>query len=182
MSSPARPHRRRRFVPHFSIVETTVLSAILVSGILALTATSLTADSLRRASEEQEIARDALRHMIEDIQRTAYDLQGSNLWAADLVATYAPGGPVGNRFPVQGLTPWPDTEEVGSIRVITDETLTDEELGIQLGLPLDLDFDLRIDDEDVSDDARMLPVVVRIAWVGAAGQMRIQREFLVLTR
>ncbi len=176
------PIRVRDRASGFTIVETTVFVAILIMGLLALTATSLTTHSLRRASDERNIARHALKSMIEELNRSAFELIDINgTWPTNFTDTWEAGGLVGDTFPVRGLSPWPGNPTVGTIELVTDETMTDEELGIHLGLPVDLDNDGFIDNGDVSATAEMLPVVVRIRWRGVTGSLQMSQEFFVLS-
>ena len=103
-----------------------------------------------------------------------------NGWAADVTARYAPGGNPGNTFDVQGLSPWPGEASIGTITIVTDETLTDADVGVDFGMPRDLDDDGVVDNLDVSATARVLPVVVRLRWNGPAGQRELEQGFFLL--
>lgn len=172
---------RRRKKSGFTILEVLVFTTILLMGFLALTSTSVTVHKLRRASDENNTARAALQSMIEEIQRTSVLVFGADpSWAGAMVATFGPGGGVGDTFDVFGLDPQRGAPSVGTIQLITDETLTDMELGVELGMPADLDNDGSIDDPDVSDSAEMLPVIVRVAWTGITGNQEMSQAFYVL--
>ena len=163
-------------------MEVIVFTAILVMGFLALTSTSLTVHSLRRANDERRIAGIALDSMIQEIRQTADGLSGSDpAWGTNVVAACSPGGVLGDTFDVRGLQPQVDAQAVGTIQVVSDETLTDLELETHLGLPIDLDNDGAVDNIDVRGTAQILPIVVRVAWQGAAGPQEIRQELFVLS-
>ena len=62
-----------------------------------------------------------------------------------------------------------------SVEVITDETMTDQELGVHLGLPRDLDADGEVTSVDVRGRALLLPVLLRARWHGAGGERELVR-------
>lgn len=158
-----------------------MFTSLLLMGFLALTTTSVTVHKLRRAADESSTARAALQSMIDEIQRTSVLSFGADpSWSSAMVATFGPGGTAGDTFDVFGLDPQRGAPSVGTVRLITDETLTDAELGVELGMPVDLDNDGTIDDPDVSDSAEMLPVIVRVAWHGITGNQEMSQAFYVL--
>ena len=81
---------------------------------------------------------------------------------------------------VPGLEPWVGENAVITVEVVTDETASDIDLGVRLGMPRDLDRDGIADNGDVRDTGRMLPVVVRARWLGASGPRQIEQGFFVL--
>ena len=163
------------------MIEILVFVALLLMGLLALTSTSVTVHRLRGVNDERNTARAAVQSVIEEMQRNSSLLFNAEPgWSSALIAEYAPGGTYGNTFDVIGLEPQPGEPTVGTIQVITDETLTDEELQVSLGLPVDLDNDGVIDNNDVTDTAEILPVVVRVAWTGVGGESEIRQAFYVL--
>jgi hypothetical protein len=68
----------------------------------------------------------------------------------------------------------------GTIQIVTDESVTDEQLGVELGLPRDLNADGDQIDTDVSGDARLLPVIIRIQWRGQGGEQNLVHGFYVM--
>ncbi len=98
-------------------------------------------------------------------------------WSTVLTTALRPGGSIGDIFDVPGLEPWRDAPSIGTVRVLTDETLTDAELGITLGMPRDLNGDGDASDVDVTDDATLIPVIVRARWGGAGGDRESIQAF-----
>ena len=90
-----------------------------------------------------------------------------------MLAALAPGGEIGNAFDVPGLTPPQGLLLPGSLQVVLDETTTDADLAVQLGMPRDLNGDGDSLDPDVTLSATMLPVVIRVRWTGATGEQEI---------
>ena len=68
-----------------------------------------------------------------------------------------------------------------SLIVITDETATDADVGMALGMPRDLDGDGNADNTDVALSALVLPVVIEAVW-GPAGKREAFRVPVVLIR
>ncbi|MEZ6020171.1 MAG: hypothetical protein R3F17_08735 [Planctomycetota bacterium] len=63
------------------------------------------------------------------------------------------------------------------MQIILDETTTDADLGITLGLPRDLNGDGDAADTDVSADCTLPPVIVRTRWSSAGGQRQATQAF-----
>ncbi len=165
----------------FSLLETTIGITVVMIGLLAMTSTSYVAHSLQEGDKARRLANNALQRIIEQVQASSSALRDSETgWGNALQARYAPGGIPGNTFPVQDLTPWDGQETVGSVWVVTDETLTDAELGVHLGMPRDLNGDGVVNSNDVRSDATLLPVVVRLRWMSQAGRREIVHGFYAL--
>ncbi len=165
----------------FSLVEVMVLIVILGLGMLALTSTSLSVHSLQSADAERRLANDRLDSITEDVRQSSSALVDAELgWVPSLLELYGPGGRPGDTFNIQGLNDQEGEPSIGSITIVTDETLTDAELGVQIGMPKDLDNDGLIDNNDVSSTARIIPVIVRTAWTGSAGNQEIVEGFYIL--
>jgi len=164
-----------------TLVELMVAMSVLMIGMLALTSSSLAAHTLRRGDHQQQLAGAALHSMMETTRAVSSaaltDITG---WGHALPAALAPGGSIGNTFDVPGLEPWEGARSVGTIGVIVDETLTDGELGLDMGLPRDLDNDGAIDNPDVRANARLLPIVISLRWRGVGGDRQLVRGFYVL--
>jgi type II secretory pathway pseudopilin PulG len=173
--------RSQRSQSGFSLVEVMVLIIILGLGMLALTSTSLSVHSLQSADSERRLANDGLDSVTEDIRQSSSMLIDAELgWVNSLNALYGPGGTPGDTFDIEGLTLQDGDASIGSITIVTDETLTDAELGVEIGMPKDLDNDGEIDNNNVTDTARILPVIVRTAWTGSAGAQQIVEGFYIL--
>jgi len=164
----------------FSILEIAVGTAFLMIGLLVVTSSVLALQNMRRVDEESRIVGETLRSLMHEIHEVAEVSVGTpGGWAPSVLAACAPGGTMGQVFDVPGLDPWPEERTVGRLEVLTDETVTDAELGVELGLPLDLDRDGRIGNPDVGEGAVLLPVVLRARWVGASGRREVVRGILL---
>ena len=176
-----RPRRRRASRGGFTLAELALATTILLVALMSISAATLRSHSLRRQNRQRVIAANAVRTYSEQIH--AASIQASkNLttWAETVLEEWGAGGTVGTTFDVVGLTPAGANESVGTIEIITDETATDDELGVQLGMPRDLDGDGAADDVDVSATARLLPVIVRVRWVSHTGVNEIRHPFYVM--
>ena len=153
---------------------------VLLIGILALTSTSLVVHSVNESDRLRRKALSGLRTAVERLQSRSTALIDSETgWANDLVLAYGGGGNPGPTFNVRGLDAWEGEASLGTIRIITDETDTDGILGVNLGMPKDLNADGDVLSTDVTADAQLLPVIVRIRWEGAAGQREFTQGFWI---
>ncbi|MCA9000288.1 MAG: hypothetical protein KDB61_00095 [Planctomycetes bacterium] len=152
------------------LVEAVISVCVLVIGLLALSSTSVVIHSLSDADEARGLATQAMQNAIESAKNTS-ERASSNPqgWSATLTRSLGPEGTPGHQFEVPGLTPWEQESQVGSMILLTDETITDAALGITLGMPRDLNGDGDAADTDVSGDAILLPVLVRCRWSGSGG-------------
>ena len=77
-----------------------------------------------------------------------------------------------------------DTAEYGDYtrgpRIVTDETLTDAQLGVDIGMPRDLNGDGDAADADVVGTARLHPVIVSVTWRGPNGTQTLRQPFYVI--
>src|SRR5262245_18125022 len=138
---------------------------------------------LRKQNRERIVAQNALRSMGERIHAQAYrdSLDHPDAWAETVLETFGPAGALHGGCDVELLTPRSEAQEFpGTIQCITDETTTDQALGISRGLPRDLNGDGDAADLDVTADACILPVVLRIEWKGQGGLHEINHGFYVM--
>lgn len=158
-----------------------IASGVLVIGLLALTSTSMVATSLDRSDEARQAASQALRAATERVQALSIRAASDELgWAPTLSASLVPGGAPGDTFDVPRLEPWAGEASVGTLTLITDETLTDAALGVNLGMPRDLNGDGDAADSDVSANATVLPVIVRVRWDMGEGQRELSQGLFVV--
>ncbi|QDU84129.1 hypothetical protein Pla163_12330 [Planctomycetes bacterium Pla163] len=148
-----------------TLLEATVGVSILAVGVLAITSTALATDRIELEATDHDRARAAVTAVAERVRDTAREVgvwatttEGS--WASELIERLEATSTV----PVADLVPWPAASGVVTIRPITDETVTDSELGVFVGMPRDLDLDGAIDANDVSASAVLLPVLVTARW------------------
>ena len=95
-------------------------------------------------------------------------------WAPALLGLYGPGGTIGDSFDALGINRIDPDTPVGSVVIITDETTTDELLGLSVGMPRDLDGDGNVDSLDVSAAATKMPVILEVRWKGFRGERSLQ--------
>ncbi|MBL4769708.1 MAG: prepilin-type N-terminal cleavage/methylation domain-containing protein, partial [Planctomycetes bacterium] len=136
------PQRRLQNRGGFSLVEVMIATCVLTIGLLALSSTSVVIHSLDRADEARGSAASAMQRVIERTKalsgRSVVDPAG---WSNVLTTALRPGGSIGDVFDVPGLDPWLGNPNIGTVLIITDETLTDADIGITLGMPRDLNGD-----------------------------------------
>ena len=158
------------------MMELSLAVTVLMVALLAMSASTLHTHALRRQNRERALAQNAVRMISEEIQafsaRTLTEHAGQ--WSEDLV------GASGATFDVTGLSTADGQAAVGSVQVVTDEALTDAQLGFELGMPRDLDGDGQADNGDVTTGARILPVIVRTRWKGVSGEVFMAHPFYVI--
>ena len=166
----------------FTLVELSLAMTVLVIALVSISAATLRAHSLRRQNRETTLAYGAIRSAAERIHAFSYITveQSPETWVQDMMATYGPGGTVGNTFDVEGLNPIGAVGTVGTITFITDETLTDAAINAEFGMPRDLNGDLDAADNDVSGDARLLPVILNVSYRGGNGNVNLAHSFIAV--
>jgi hypothetical protein len=161
-----------------TLLEVTLGMAVLTIGLLALTSTSMATHRLQATDHARQLARDGLAAVVREVEVAARLLDKSQAdWSAQLLARFS--GDEAWRA-VEGLDPWEDAPAVIEVRFCSDETATDDELGVPLGMPRDLDNDGFASRPDVSASARLLPVVARARWSTRAGDRELVQGFYVL--
>jgi hypothetical protein len=152
----------------------TLLEVHLAIGVLAvilmvLVSTTASTERLRRFTEEKETAREALQEQVAHFR---------SLGLSGVVAEFAEAEAGTTRtFAVPGLDR--QGEPSGQVTIVTDETTTDAELGLEIGMPRDLDGDGLATNPDVSESATVLPVIVTVTWRGVAGRRTLQTIVLL---
>jgi Tfp pilus assembly protein PilV len=165
----------------FTLLELAIAMSILMVGLVSAAAATTRMHDLRRQSRERVVAQNAIRSMAERIHAQSYRLSANpDTWSRELLEIFGPGGTFGTEFDVTFLTSQVDDAPPGSIQVVVDETATDAELGVDLGMPRDLNGDGDASDVDVTLGARILPVVLTIAWKGASGDQTIRHGIYVM--
>jgi len=164
----------------FTLLEVSLAMTVLLVALMAATLSTLRMHSLRRVNRERVLAQNAVRSVCERLHSlSTRGLTEPAGWTATILGGVAPGGELGPDFAPAELTPRAGAVSVGSLLVITDETRTDQELGVQLGLPRDLDGDGAATNTDVGANALLLPVIVRARWHGAGGDAQVAHAFYV---
>lgn len=143
------------------MVEVMLAMSILMVALLALTQSLVGSTSLNQVNRDTALAMDALR---ETVERLAGEPNFEDVFD-DIVAN--------PYFDVRGLEPVPGAPAVGEIIVPVVVTAGGPELREdldmpELGMPRDLNGVAGLG--NASDDYLLLPVLVRVRWVGAAGE------------
>lgn len=173
----------RRARRGFTMVELAIAMSMLMIGLVSAASATMRMHHLRLQNRERLMAQNALRSMGERIHAQSYrdSLDHPDTWAQTVLATFGPDGTLKGVFDVDFLNaPSEDKEFPGTIEVIVDETTTDAVLGMELGMPRDLNGDGDAADLDVTADACILPVVLRIEWRGQQGLQEISHGFYVM--
>ena len=161
----------------FTLVEVALAVIVLLVGLMALSASAVRVQGLARAARERMAAQNALRAKAEEIRSISRaglaDPLGWGLHVTGALAALA-------TFPVEGLTPIEGQTTVGSVRLITNETLDDAALGVELGMPRDLDGDGAATNNAVAGSARLLPVVLEARWTSPWGEQHLTQGLWIL--
>ena len=160
----------RRSRAGWTLLEIVISTVVLLTAIVGFAYGLASSTTLGRATREQGIAREGARMQIEQMRATVFEEVLPRY--DDFAGNDLPGSP-GAYFDVPGLTARPD-DPVGRVGKIVFPLNEDGELREdlelpRLGMPRDLTGDQEIDDVDHFGDRRLLPVLVRLEWRGAAG-------------
>ena len=165
----------------FSLVELAIAISILLIGMVSVITATSQMHSLRRQNRERTLAQNAVRSMAERMQSQSYQLVETDPgnWATSVVAAFGPGS--GNdAFDIQELNTPLGAANVATIQVVTDETTTDADLLVNIGMARDLNGDGDATDADVSVDAVLLPVVITAQWRGVTGTQTYRHGFYLM--
>ncbi len=166
----------------FTLIEMLVSFAALLVVLLGFTRMLLSSRMASSTNHASTVAKEAGRSMIETLE--AADFQ-------DVFALYNddpaddPGGPgtaPGADFAVRGLDADRDDADdlAGEILFPVQGGELCETLALpQFGLPADLNGDGDPDDANVTDDYRLLPVIVRVEWQNSSGTGRVEFRTLI---
>ena len=161
----------------FTLVEVAIAVIVLLVGLMALSASAVRVQGLARAARERMAAQNALRAKAEEIRSISRaglaDPLGWGLHVTNAMGALA-------TFPVEGLTPIEGQTTVGAVQLVTNETLDDESLGVELGMPRDLDGDWQATSTAVAGSARLLPVLLEARWLSPWGEQRITQGLWIL--
>jgi hypothetical protein len=171
------------------MVELLFVLSVLVVAFLAFSQSVISSMRLTRVNRESALATDGMRQTIELIEgvadfSTAYQLFNDDPWDDPV-----PGTGPGSGFTVEGLAPaigdpdglvgeivFPDIDTGAGLELREDLDLP------ELGMPRDLNGDGAIDALDHSADYRLLPVLVRLRWVGIGGERTAEVRTLIADR
>jgi len=176
-----RDKRKRGKDAGFTVVEMALATTMLMVGIMAISAATLRMHQLGRQNRERTIAHNAMTQMGERLNSaSAIAALTPSTWADTVIGAYSEGGTIGNLFSVTGLSPIDGQEKPGAIEFITDETLTDKELVVAMGMPRDLNGDGDATDTDVSETVQLLPATITISWAVRGADMSIKHPLFLM--
>jgi len=161
----------------FTLLEILVAVAVFGVTMAALTTTQVSTVALSRTNLETSAALDAAQSVLESIEDEDDFAQIFARWNASPGDDPVGGSSPGNVFDVRGLEPTQDDPDgrVGEVVFPGDGTqLLENANDRALGLPRDLDLDTFIDGTDHALDYRILPVLVRVRWIGTGGVHQIE--------
>ena len=181
----------------FSLIEIHVAIVLFLVGVLALATANTVGVSTMNVNRENARAMYAAQRVMESIETR--DVPFEALFAAfhpdplavlpapvDLLDPLAAtGDPVvlSRHFDVTGLKPLPDDPDgrVGEVVFPTADGPGGPELREDVA-GRDLDGDLAIDADDHAGDYVLLPVTVRVEWMGRNGPRRVEIPTLLVRR
>lgn len=186
------PRRARRAAPRrtrgFSLLELLIAVVVLTVAVSGFSGSVLSSLVLNRMNRETDVAQQAARRMLEEIQGEEFD----QIFAAfnATVGDYAGAGAESAAgFAVAGLDPLTGDADglVGRIEFPVVEVLGVQELRENVvdagwGMPRDLDGLNGVDAADHSGDYELLPVRVVVEWNGVRGPRRMALEMLLWAR
>jgi len=180
-----RGRRDRNSRRGMSLIEVLVAFSAFLVAMLAFSKVIVGSMAATSTNHESSVAKEAGRAMIETLAAEDFDLVFAlynDHDADDPVFGASPG----KDFPVAGLEPLPDDPDgfVGEILFPTAGAAVDGLLNERLkdkrfGCPRDLNGDGDDKDQLPSGDYGLLPVVVRLQWVGSAGPASIELRTLM---
>lgn len=167
----------------FSIIEVSLAIMLVTLSVGAVTSAMATTKSLSRSNTDRALALDAAQSVIERMRA----IEPSEVFArfnANPLDDLSLDDP-GNLFQVRGLTVRRDDADgfVGEITFPGDGTVLREDLDdVELGMQRDLNGDAVIDANDHAADYTILPVRVRVEWLGTGGPQSLEIVFVISGR
>lgn len=174
----------------FSLVELSLVMGVLLFTLLVLSSSLGESIKLGESNEETALAIDGARQIVEVLDGVEEFGDVFALYNADPGDDPdGPGTAPGAGFAVEGLQPAEDDPDQlvgeivfpaapdGSGGLVLDELLDDPDLG----MPRDLDGNGLVDSSAVTD-YRLLPVLVRMRWVGTQGERTLTIRTLLADR
>ncbi len=180
------PRRARRARAGFTILELVTAFAVLVVGLLGYLQVIVFTAIAAQSAREQALAAEAARQVMESIKAHTF---------ADVFALYNadpnddPGGAgtgPGRSFAVPGLAALKNDADglPGEVDFPTTaanlNVLREDVVDARFGTPRDLNHDGVVDAANHAHDYQLLPVVVRVRWLGKAGPASYQIRTLLV--
>jgi len=172
----------------FSLVELLIAVTVLTVAVTGFSSSVLSSLVLNRMNRETDVAQQAARRMLEELQGEEFDqiFACYNAQAGDYAGA---GVESGAGFAVAGLDLQDGDADglVGRIEfpvvdVFGVEELREDVVDAGLGMPRDLDGLNGVDGFDHATDYQLLPVRVVIEWEGVRGNRRIALETVLWAR
>ena len=158
----------RRFRPGgFALLELVLALGVIAVGVLAVLASISFSSRLSHMDRETALAMETSEAMLAAMRSVSF---------GDLYDQYGPGGT--DTFSVTGLTPRTPGAAPGSITLFVNETVSNP----SLELPRDLNGDGDAADADVSGGYLLLPVRLRVEWIGSTGPRSFDLYSLMANR
>lgn len=180
--------RRARGRAGFSLVELLIAVVVLTVAVTGFSSSVLSSLVLNRMNRETDIAQQAARRIMEEIQGEEFDevFACFNAQAGDYGGA---GVETGAGFVVDGLDVQDgDADgmvgrvEFPTVDVAGGEELREDVVDAGLGMPRDLDGANGVDGFDHADDYELLPVRVVVEWNGVRGPRQITLETVLWAR
>jgi type II secretory pathway pseudopilin PulG len=169
----------------WTFVEVMIALVVLTVGVVSFLVSLTSSMQLSAAGHERDLATNAARQVIERM-RTETFARIFSLYNED--ANDDPGGvgtAPGADFDVAGLKAAPSDGDGKPGKIVFPVSGTELREDISdslLGMPRDLNADTIVDSADHAGDYLVLPVVVRVEWVGIAGTETLEIRTLLTER
>lgn len=171
---------KRRAQRGLTLIEILCAISVLMISVLGF-AQAITASARNtQATKERTLAMQGARRMLEEIEANVF---AEAFWRYNDFATDDPAGAgtaQGSRFAVPGLNVQQGDADgfVGEVVFPTRPglpgSLREDVTDAKLGMPRDLNGDGIIDTANHGGNYRLLPVLVRVRWRGAAGDSIVE--------
>ncbi len=164
----------------FSLVELLCALTVLLISVLGFTQAITASARTNQQTREKTLAMEAARRVIEEVESNVF---AEDFWRYNQSPADDPSGvgtAQGGNFVVPGLCAMPGDPDgmVGEIvfptRVGFPGALREDVVNERLGMPRDLNGDDVIDAGNHAGDYRLLPLLVRVRWRGAAGNASVE--------
>lgn len=165
----------------FTLVELAIGITVLLVGVLGFAQTLVSLEKTQARTREAGRATQAARGMLERIQAEAFPEAFRRYNAEPNDDPGGAGTAPGANFAVEGLSVQPDDADgfVGRVEFPTPAGLPGElresTVDAALGMPRDLNGDGVVHaTASYATDYRVLPVRVRVSWIGTAGRSEVE--------
>jgi type II secretory pathway pseudopilin PulG len=169
-----------------TLIEIAVAMTVLVFALLGFSQAMVGSSTSTQATHEVSLATQAGRRMIETLQGAEF---------TEVFALYNstgaddPDGPdtaPGPRFAVAGLDPHPDDADGFVGEIVFPEgnvagQLREDTVNARIGMPRDLDGDELVTAADCADTYSILPVLVRLEWLGKGGRGLLEFKTILVS-